>query len=562
MGRPWTTPDQKSWLELRIPEFLEAQKSGRTDRFHQLTSEAWFQTWPESIVDNTDSDSRTAQVTKKKKQLRNWFFWNSQPTKRMRSTKSSVFLDALKKPAKSTRVPRPVEAYQRLYKSKTRLAISTALKAAGKITKSHRLNIIKSVPADMLSAENPEVLAAVTEYVELEKEKRAGGGLGETMELGPMGSNVRTPAQVNRAIQEFPLAAHSFLESVAAETGWIIHLVAAGPNPAANGEIASIEQYFGPRSVAGNTFQQAHAGYEQHVERPFLSHVQGIFPLALRKQRALYGLNMCHEPTDSAELDPSRLNTNSLIPLDKTQDDSQATLPRNTTVAPPTPAPPGDQRTSLSTTNTPLTNEYGTPDLDALFKDLDTHFGTFSDAGGSAALGSRGMQPSSALAIPDILLPEPPLSPPLPTGTDHVPSFHSSPPTTLYSAEKQALPVTCHSTDVSPAAIPIINQSDSGFIDYTVRGTPNNVVDITNTAIGTSPAKRQDTSKKRAVTIACKKTSHTKVAAVRQKSSKRGASQVEETISTSRPRRKIQPPPRADRTPSPPPGAKEANSYV
>ncbi|KAF9458062.1 hypothetical protein BDZ94DRAFT_1313654 [Collybia nuda] len=241
MGRAWTTPDQKSWLELQIPDFLEAQKSGRTDRFHQLTSEAWFQTWLESIVDGADSESRTSQVTKRKKQLRNWFFWNSQPTKRMRSTKSSVFLDALKKPSKGTRVPRPVEAYQCLYKLKTRLAISTALKAAGNITKSHRLNIIKSVPAEMLSTENPEVLAAVTTYVELEKEKRAGGGLGETMESGPKSSNVRTPAQVNRAIQEFPIAAHSFLESVATETGWIIHLVAAGPNPAANGEIASIE---------------------------------------------------------------------------------------------------------------------------------------------------------------------------------------------------------------------------------------------------------------------------------------------------------------------------------
>ncbi|KAF9458063.1 hypothetical protein BDZ94DRAFT_1313656 [Collybia nuda] len=357
MGRAWTTPDQKSWLELRIPDFLEAQKTGRTDRFHQLTSEAWFQTWPESIVNDANSDSRMSQVTKRKKQLRNWFSWNSQPAKCMRSTKSSVFLDALNKPSKGTRVPRPVEAYQRLYKLKMRSAISTALKMAGKITKSRRLNIIKEVLAEMLSAENPEVLAAVTTYVEQEREKRAGRGLGETVKSGPEGSDVRTPAQVNRAIQEFPLAAHSFLESVATETGWIIHLVAAGPNPAANGEIASIEQYFGPKSIAGNTFQQAHSGYEQYVERPFLSHVQGIFPSELRKQRALYGLNTCLEPTDSSGL--FRLNTDILISLEKTRDDLLATPPSNIIIPTSISAPPGDLPTVPPTVNTSLANKYG-----------------------------------------------------------------------------------------------------------------------------------------------------------------------------------------------------------
>lgn len=47
MGKCWTTPAQRKWLDDRLYLFLEAQKKKRSDRFITTTTEEFFRVFPE-----------------------------------------------------------------------------------------------------------------------------------------------------------------------------------------------------------------------------------------------------------------------------------------------------------------------------------------------------------------------------------------------------------------------------------------------------------------------------------------------------------------------------------
>ncbi|KAF8054681.1 hypothetical protein FPV67DRAFT_1682225 [Lyophyllum atratum] len=319
MPRRWTTDAQAAWLGDQLPGFLDAQKTGQTGRFELLTAEAWFKEWP--LDDTLEGTAKNKAVTDRKQQLRRWFFWHSKPANRAISAKTSALF---RKPeAVKTRVPKAIHAYQHLYKEKTVTAIQAALLEAGKIDPKTRLAIIKRVPEDMLAAEEKNVLDEVAAYIKdkrvtRDEERRAAEDADASDSASEGG---RTPSQYHAAIQQFPAAAQEFLQAAAEATGWVIHLVAAGPNPVHNGDISSIQQNFGPTSIAGNTFQQAHAGYIEHIQDPFLAHVKAIFPHDIRRNRSLIAeqpplsavRNHGGNKTDSPG--PPSVNFDTLIPL-------------------------------------------------------------------------------------------------------------------------------------------------------------------------------------------------------------------------------------------------------
>lgn len=50
MGKTWTTPEQKKWLEQRLSQYLEEQKRDRTSHFLLTVNEEWFKKFPEEDV--------------------------------------------------------------------------------------------------------------------------------------------------------------------------------------------------------------------------------------------------------------------------------------------------------------------------------------------------------------------------------------------------------------------------------------------------------------------------------------------------------------------------------
>lgn len=56
-GRRWATSAQVTWLMGKMPEYLEAQRNGRYDRFWQPFFQAYFDVFPErEPTANDDSE--------------------------------------------------------------------------------------------------------------------------------------------------------------------------------------------------------------------------------------------------------------------------------------------------------------------------------------------------------------------------------------------------------------------------------------------------------------------------------------------------------------------------
>ena len=44
--RPWTTPEQRAWLEALVPAFVKAQQEKATGSFFEDTYNKWYEKWP------------------------------------------------------------------------------------------------------------------------------------------------------------------------------------------------------------------------------------------------------------------------------------------------------------------------------------------------------------------------------------------------------------------------------------------------------------------------------------------------------------------------------------
>ena len=59
MGRrPWASPEQKTWLTARKPEYAKAGSEGRFHSFFSSTTEAFLAQWPKTPTDKMRADAK------------------------------------------------------------------------------------------------------------------------------------------------------------------------------------------------------------------------------------------------------------------------------------------------------------------------------------------------------------------------------------------------------------------------------------------------------------------------------------------------------------------------
>ncbi|RDB18336.1 hypothetical protein Hypma_000428 [Hypsizygus marmoreus] len=291
------------------PDFLEGQKTGKTDRFHKTRREAWFKRWPEPIDPTLTAAIYELQLSraigKRKKQLVTWFLWNSKAARRSTASSGQNIFDASEKD-KIVRVPRAVDAYQALYREKTHPAITKALGDAGEISRS---NVSRSFVTFRQIVEGGEA-----EHKELKmKAKGKGSGVGDchrsrdchwrrphdmwegkvsdpqvrsdgenlACDRGWCAKSLRLP----RAIQKLPHALNELITNASEATGWVFVVLAAGPNPLANGDIHSLEQYFGPKPR--QAYFKGSCKVQRSRREAVLGTRKGHFFLSYSKTRAL-----------------------------------------------------------------------------------------------------------------------------------------------------------------------------------------------------------------------------------------------------------------------------------
>ncbi|KAJ6626303.1 hypothetical protein B0H10DRAFT_2211191 [Mycena sp. CBHHK59/15] len=95
-----------------------------------------------------------------------------------------------------------------------------------------------------------------------------------------------TPAEYQLAIDETGEVFHRVHELVSHKAGWKGFTIVGGPNPRLGGAL-SMKIICEGVSPAGNDFQAAHASFEESVGIPFQQWLKRVFPLAVRRARAV-----------------------------------------------------------------------------------------------------------------------------------------------------------------------------------------------------------------------------------------------------------------------------------
>ena len=59
MGRPsWASPEEKTWLTSRKPEYTKAGSESRYHNFFSSTTEAFLSQWPKTPTDNMRKEAK------------------------------------------------------------------------------------------------------------------------------------------------------------------------------------------------------------------------------------------------------------------------------------------------------------------------------------------------------------------------------------------------------------------------------------------------------------------------------------------------------------------------
>ncbi|KAF9471717.1 hypothetical protein BDN70DRAFT_938745 [Pholiota conissans] len=311
MGKRWTNLEQQAWLIERIPGFLNVRNTSRIRRFHTTTQEMWFQKFSEQefcfgkkpdeeLLTEEEQDVLAQAIIKRKKQLQDWFKNNGKlynaTIKAVRE--DSKILKALNVEAakfKSERAPHRVEAYLKVPMGRAKVDADYALEVLRletstgiKLPQGALLNLKLNIARDLLKEETPEVHKLVDAEITDWRAQHADVKL--TVELPDTEYVPKTPAEYQSSIDALPAFFKLTFTALAAASGWSFVVMAGGPVPKEGGKVFVENHYFGPKSLAGNNFQQAHLDFERDVERPFCDHTLNCFPNDVCSSRALVGM--------------------------------------------------------------------------------------------------------------------------------------------------------------------------------------------------------------------------------------------------------------------------------
>jgi hypothetical protein len=193
-GKKWTTPEQLSFLEAQIPDYLAAQSEGRLTNFYSALTHQFFTRWseralrfPPTIEGETRTLSRTEElelspfIIRRKEvhyeschatemyiltstlvqQIRSWFSWHSKTQLRKKPTLAS--LQSFGQKTQKTRLMHPSEVYSSLYydtKIKPRVLEE---KGDRDLSRGEHLSLVKSITQEMFAAESAEVKEEVAD---------------------------------------------------------------------------------------------------------------------------------------------------------------------------------------------------------------------------------------------------------------------------------------------------------------------------------------------------------------------------------------------------------------
>ncbi|KAI0671899.1 hypothetical protein C8Q78DRAFT_991412 [Trametes maxima] len=289
----WTTPEQRAWLEKRIPGFVEAQQTQSTYDFFIVVAYEWFKQFP--MLEPTEEELKVAHgnrataisVKKKaeKQRVTEWFYNNTRLPKSNRPIN-------LKK--RKTGYLHPYQAYMKLYKDRVMPSLKEKYVAylsslAADETPVSELAFNSKMAKEMLRNEPQDVQDAIEEFREQRRIQASTDLLsailkettpsveGEASTSTGQGARSQTMdgllKELNKNIDSLPATIQDFLVSVRRVTGWAGYAIFAGPHPR-TGLMTTVAAEIGTTLEEGLKFSDVSLEDWKAMEKAFATEIE------------------------------------------------------------------------------------------------------------------------------------------------------------------------------------------------------------------------------------------------------------------------------------------------
>ncbi|OJT05534.1 hypothetical protein TRAPUB_3650 [Trametes pubescens] len=254
MPRPeWTTPEEKAWLERRIPDFIEAQEKNDPKSFFLGCHGEWFHRFEmepptaQEIEKQGGNVDKATSVKKKlqKKRVSEWFY---------NHTRSATSRRVLNLAKRKTGYLHPYQAYMTIFKPrlmpllKERYADYLRGLEEG-ATPMSELAFNAKAAKEELEKEPPSVHEAVERYRNIQRRRAgknlldsvlkegspddegAGGDEKDDADEETGGDGGKLLSDLLRNIDSLPATLQETLDRIKGLTGWVGCVIFAGPHP-------------------------------------------------------------------------------------------------------------------------------------------------------------------------------------------------------------------------------------------------------------------------------------------------------------------------------------------
>ncbi|KAJ7686446.1 hypothetical protein B0H14DRAFT_3534564 [Mycena olivaceomarginata] len=310
--RSWADPQQITWLQSWMPEFITRQAESKLHMFWPTMQEAWFQKHPKERILGlplpTDPKARDltpdkltrlgTAITARKGQLENWF----------RNHRKK--LGNANGPAAGTTMALRAHKHVEVFQIRNAGLITDKLAEEGyntiadgcddnddwtdesqetpeaikKRKKSHRMRMRTRVVQALWAEASKEERQAVEEEVEKEKKELREEEM--RREASVKEAKANTPGELQEGIDALETTLAEIHKAIFLASGWTGITLVGGPNPRMGGDLTLKVLCFG-QTPGGNDFEECCTDFDANVLKPFQDFLRLCYSLADRQACAL-----------------------------------------------------------------------------------------------------------------------------------------------------------------------------------------------------------------------------------------------------------------------------------
>ncbi|KAF8958686.1 hypothetical protein BDZ97DRAFT_1923448 [Flammula alnicola] len=292
LSPPWANAAQLEFLNQRRITFATAQRVKKLQDFWTQTHSDFFALWPDAASEVEES-SGTAKAPKSEvdlphetwvscRQLNiyNWFnnhaLNKGQCTGKVKTVKISI-------PSSASRISSAIHIYsKRYYETHVKHAVEAEI-GDSKIDRKQRIAIINKHLAACFKNESDEVKAEIHEAQEAERAARESSKEADKSIIEAV--EALSPDQLLLAQSSLHEVIWDFCKRMGERTGWSFSVLAGGPDPSANGDIATIGIHTGCNTY-GHSFRKAFGNYDSAILLTFSSFLHSVYPEPIRRKFA------------------------------------------------------------------------------------------------------------------------------------------------------------------------------------------------------------------------------------------------------------------------------------